>query len=554
MGCLFPQLPFEQQQHLAYWQSLNAEVIWIQGKMGHCTDFFWQGAASLGCDPQQFLGQPIIPQWIQVDVAQYSTALQEVTQGLPGSLEGTFRWQHQTHHLKLWLIALDAEHLLGVGFRQAAPQAPGNLPPLSYQKALTQIARKIRSTLDLIVIRQEAVNGLGEMLQVSRCLLIAADETQSSFRIEAEYRQEAVSACLGIQWRSPDSPILEELYQHKQPQTIAHLCPALADSLSTLIIPTLYQGSVNGFICLQQCDRPRIWQEVEQEFAQELAEQLGTAIAHATLYKKLEQLHQNATEATRLKNDFLASTTHELRTPLNGIIGFLTLILDGMADDPAEEREFIAAAHASALHLLNLINDILDIAKIESGKIDLDLQPISLQELLDNLNNFARPQLQTKALSWDIIVPESHDDILLYADYRRIFQVLLNLASNAIKFTPSGGITIKVELVFKPIFYANQEFPGMVKISVIDTGIGVALDMQTQLFQNFSQVRGGHNRQYGGTGLGLAISKKLVEACGGKISFYSMGEGLGSTVTFSVPLHQKPILKQAQHQDPQVII
>ncbi|ANV83296.1 histidine kinase [Picosynechococcus sp. PCC 7003] len=553
MGCFPPQLPADQRQHFAYWQALNAEIICLQDTMGVCKAFFWQRAETFGCRPQVMVGTNIFQQWLNVDPTAYSTVCQRVCQGgTPETLNGVFQWADQSLPVRLLVNSIGVNQLLVVGFPQAVSPSP--LSPLSYQKVLSHIARKIRNTFDLTVIRQEAMNGLGTTLQVSRCLLVTADETQSRFQIEAEYRQGSVPSCLGTSWRSPESPVLEEIYQTKAPQSLTTLCPDLADSQGVLVLPTLYQGSVNGFICLQQCDRPRIWQEVEQEFAQELAEQLGTAIAHATLYQELEQLHQTATEAARLKNDFLTNTTHELRTPLNGIIGFLTLVLDEMADNRAEELDFIAAAHESALHLLNLINDILDIAKIESGKLDLDLQPISLGKLLDNLNNFARPQLQRKNLTWEMSVPESHDDIILYADYQRIFQVLLNLVGNAIKFTNTGGITINVELVFKPVSHNDQQFPGMVKISVIDTGIGVALDMQSKLFQNFSQVRGGHTRKYGGTGLGLAISKKLVEACGGKISFYSMGEGLGSTVTFSVLLQQKPVLKQPTHQDPQVII
>ncbi|BAW96073.1 signal transduction histidine kinase [[Synechococcus] sp. NIES-970] len=554
MGCSSPKLSSDLQCHLAYWQPLNAEILWIQDQTGTCIDFYGQQKIIRDSDRQRIIGEQVFTQWFDVAPHPYANALQQTTQGSPATLEGTFRWEDKAITLKLLLMPLPGSQLLVIGLPRATHNPVLPLSPLAHQKALTQIARKIRSTLDWVVIRQEAVNGIGETLQVSRCLLLATDEMQQSLRVEAEYRQPEMSSCLGIQWRSPNNLIFEQLAQTKEPQQTDVFHAVLPDSQSILIVPTLYQGSVNGLICLQQCNYPREWQEVEQEFAQEIAEQLGTAIAHATLYKELEHLHQTATEATRLKNDFLASTTHELRTPLNGIIGFLKLILDEMADDRTEELEFVGAAYESALHLLNLINDILDIAKIEAGKIDLEFQPIKLTELLDNLNNFARPQLQTKQLTWDIHIPESHDDIILYTDYRRIFQVLLNLVSNAIKFTPNGGITIDVELVFKPITYGDRQFPGVAKISVIDTGIGVALDMQTKLFENFSQVRGGHTRQYGGTGLGLAISKKLVEACGGKISFYSMGEGLGSTVTFSALLHQKPILKQSHHLDSQSII
>jgi signal transduction histidine kinase len=122
---------------------------------------------------------------------------------------------------------------------------------------------------------------------------------------------------------------------------------------------------------------------------------------------------------------------------------------------------------------------------------------------------------------------------------------MLNLIGNALKFTNEGGVTISADVVRKKVFFQNQEFPGIVKVRVADTGIGVSLDKQDKLFQSFSQVDGSRTRQYGGTGLGLTISQKLVEAMGGTVNFYSMGEGLGSTVTFTVPLYQEPVMVSA---------
>ena len=127
-----------------------------------------------------------------------------------------------------------------------------------------------------------------------------------------------------------------------------------------------------------------------------------------------------------------------------------------------------------------------------------------------------------------------------------MLQVILNLVGNAIKFTHEGGIVITAEIIRKTLVLNRQEFPGMVKIGVADTGIGVSLEKQDKLFENFFQVDGSHTKSYGGTGLGLAISQKLVEAMGGTISFYSMGEGLGSTVTFTVPLAHLPIIETQQ--------
>ena len=123
---------------------------------------------------------------------------------------------------------------------------------------------------------------------------------------------------------------------------------------------------------------------------------------------------------------------------------------------------------------------------------------------------------------------------------------MLNLVGNAIKFTHEGGISISMELIKKKIVIQNRELPGMVKIRVADTGIGVSLDKQDKLFQSFFQVDGDRTRQYGGTGLGLAISQKLVEAMRGTVNFYSLGEGLGSTVTFTVPLYQEPVIISTQ--------
>ena len=132
----------------------------------------------------------------------------------------------------------------------------------------------------------------------------------------------------------------------------------------------------------------------------------------------------------------------------------------------------------------------------------------------------------------------------MYGNYQRLLQIILNLTGNAIKFTNEGGIWISTEVIKKKVTFQNQQFPGMLKIRVADTGIGVSLDQQDKLFESFFQVDGDRTRKYGGTGLGLAISQKLVEAMGGTVNFYSMGEGLGSTVTFTVPLYQEPLTNQ----------
>jgi signal transduction histidine kinase len=335
---------------------------------------------------------------------------------------------------------------------------------------------------------------------------------------------------------------------------------------SILAIATTYKDQPNGLIILYQFNQSQPWSDIEIDLLREIADQVGTGVAHATLleesrnlaaelqraneslmerHREIEEARQQAEAASRLKSEFLANTSHELRTPLNGVIGFLKLIMDGMADDPEEQAQFIEEAHRSAIHLLSIINDILDVAKIEAGKMQLDLNPIQLDDLLSDVENFIRPQSQQKSLSLEILTPATRDEVVVLGNYQRLLQVMLNLLSNAVKFTHEGGITITAEVVPEKILVQNQEKPGSVKISVADTGIGVSLEKQDKLFQSFSQVDGSRTRQYGGTGLGLAISQKLVEAMGGIVNFYSMGEGLGSTVTFTVPLYQDPLMISA---------
>lgn len=415
--------------------------------------------------------------------------------------------------------------------------------PDPYQKLLTSIARKIRSTLNLEIIWQQTVDSIGEALDLDRCLLLAPTQDQEYLEIKAEYCHSLYASLLGKRINLEDYPEVKEAILSRQPVSIFGKQYSNFEALSILLVPTFYHREFNGIICLHQCDRLRQWNQAELELVQELADQVGTAIAHAILYQKLEQANKEAEEASRLKSEFLASTSHELRTPLNGILGFLKLVLDDMADNREEEKEFIDQAYHSALHLLNLINDILDIAKIEAGKIDFNFDSISLNSICDDIYKFAHNQAENKNLYFQINLPSTYDEIIVYADYKRLLQVMLNLVGNSLKFTHEGGIEITGEIIVKTIVFQDQTFPGLVKISVADTGIGVSLDKQEKLFETFYQVDGSRTKAYGGTGLGLAISKRLVEAMGGKISFYSMGEDLGSTVTLTIPLFQLPLLK-----------
>ncbi|MEM7065254.1 MAG: ATP-binding protein [Cyanobacteria bacterium P01_B01_bin.77] len=453
---------------------------------------------------------------------------------------------------------------IGIGVDPPSTAQAGLLANLSnYHGVLTNIASNIRKTLELKTIWQQTVDGLGSLLDLHRCLVCDYSVAMQTLDVVAEFHRPALQPCLG--------QTFELTHKSDFRCTINTLKPVLSDferedndsgPYTVLTVATCYRDEPNSVLLLQMPPH-RPWHPLEIELVNELTDQVGTAIAHAKLFgasrtladdlqkaneklidknDELEEARRYAEEASRLKSEFLANTSHELRTPLNGMIGFLRLVLDGMADDPEEQEEFIEEAHKSALHLLNLINDVLDIAKIEAGKMEIDLTAVSLQELFCDVENFTRPQAEQRGLQFDMQLPATLDEIKLYGNYQRILQVLLNLIGNAIKFTPEGGVTISAEVKPQSVRFQGRVWPGHIKISVEDTGIGVSLEKQNRLFQTFSQVDGERTRQYGGTGLGLAISQRLIEAMGGKVQFISMGEGLGSTVTFTTILYQEPVI------------
>ncbi|MCG9887164.1 MAG: ATP-binding protein [Cyanobacteria bacterium] len=588
--------------HLA---GLGAELAYIQDATGRYHAFHWREAAEGGLDLTALLnGDGAAPIFRPANGDSYYEQLQRVLlQGVPERWTCPFVFGDQERLFELSMTpiltgqgrpdralvigqAVAGEAITGRG-SYGAPAAPLSLPsgieahqklltkiarsirrtlPLSsalYQILLTKIARNIRTTLDLETIWRQTVWGLGQALSVSRCVIFAYPGNGDGLMAVAEYVQEGYSPMKGQRFRPEDWVELRDALDGGEPVSIAVLSPNEFGNQSGVAVSTHYQNQPNAVICLYQCDRERLWSGAEIDLMRELAEQVGTAIAHATLFsesqklanelqrknisqmkkqQELEEARRQAEEVSQLKSEFLANTSHEIRTPLNGVIGFLQLILDGMVDEPEEQEEFIREAHKSAVHLLEILNDILDIARIEANKLEMNLQPVRLKDLLENTEKFTQAQVQAKGLYFEIPDPESYENLVVYGDYQRLLQVMLNLTGNALKFTHDGGVTLSAEIIRQPLVVQKQELPGLVRIRVADTGIGVSLDKQDRLFQVFSQVDGARTRRYGGTGLGLAISRKLVEAMGGEVNFYSLGDGLGSTVTFTVPLYEEPIL------------
>ena len=243
------------------------------------------------------------------------------------------------------------------------------------------------------------------------------------------------------------------------------------------------------------------------------------------LNAKLTLAMETVEENNRLKSEFLSNTSHELRSPLNSIIGFQRLILRGYCDNPEEERAYLKNSCDSAEHLLRLIDDILDIAHIEAGKMSVALCEVPLDGLFGEVKLATYHQAEKKGLQLKVELPTT-PSCTVYADPPKLKQALINIVGNAIKFTSDGSIRLRA--------VASSQ-SGFVDVFIEDTGIGIAPHRQGRLFEAFVQVDGSVTREFGGNGLGLAIAKRLVEIMGGSIRLHSEGEGMGTTVTVSIP-------------------
>ena len=249
--------------------------------------------------------------------------------------------------------------------------------------------------------------------------------------------------------------------------------------------------------------------------------------------EELEATWREAEAANRLKSEFLANTSHELRTPLNAIIGCIRLVRDGCCDDREEEAEFLQRADDAAIHLLEVINDLLDIAKIEAGTLSVDLQPLDLRDTLQEVIDLQTVPIRQKGLELDF--PPLKDPIAVYADPAKLRQVLLNVVCNATKFTDEGKIVI--DLRIEPTTGSQNGYRGArVVITIRDTGIGIEPAQLPKLFRPFVMADGTTTRRFEGTGLGLAISRNFMELMGGNITLDSAGPDQGTTVEITLPM------------------
>jgi signal transduction histidine kinase len=290
-----------------------------------------------------------------------------------------------------------------------------------------------------------------------------------------------------------------------------------------LAVPLMHEGRAFGAMFLRRTE-VRPFNERQLALARIFADQAAIGIENVRLFKEIHEKSAQLEVANKHKSEFLANMSHELRTPLNAIIGFSEVLSERMFGALNEKQaDYMKDIHESGKHLLSLINDILDLSKIEAGRMDLELSSFDLPSALSNAMTLVRERAQRHAIKLSLEVDRRLGSF--EADERKFKQIVVNLLSNAVKFTPDGG---RVDVSAKP---SN----GSVEIQVRDTGIGIAPEDHAAVFEEFKQVGRDYTRKAEGTGLGLALTRRFVELHGGQVRLDS-ALGKGSTFTITLPV------------------
>jgi PAS domain S-box-containing protein len=389
------------------------------------------------------------------------------------------------------------------------------------QRAVETICRRVMDQLDCQVFFNFLVDEQKRRLQLNACAGVSEDTAR---RIEWLEYGSAVCGCMA---RDGCRIVAEHIQTTSDPR---------ADLVRSLGVqayachPLVNQGQTIGTLSFGSRLRPT-FSEDELELMKAVTDHVAVAMQRLRLLKSLESQTKAAEAANEAKSRFLANMSHELRTPMNAILGMIDVALP-KATDPTVQ-DCLQTARGSADLLLTLLNSLLDSAKIESGKLELESAPFSLRRMLDQLTRVLAVRASEKGLSFCCRLPEGAPDAVL-GDRMRLQQVLLNLAGNAIKFTERGSVEISLHVL-------SQDREADLEFAVRDTGIGIAPSSQERLFQPFAQADASMTRRFGGTGLGLAICQGLVEMMGGRIWVESeLGQGSTFHFTVRLPLAQEP--------------
>jgi len=408
-------------------------------------------------------------------------------------------------------------------------------------KALREVGQAVSSTLDLQTVLSTIVGRAVQLSGTDCGIIYEYDEPTQEFHLRASYQmeQELVDAYQatplrlgqGATGRAAETREPTQITDLRQEQEFATrgMRPILfrLGYQSLLAVPLLFEQKIMGALTIYRRQTGSFEPEIVN-LLQTFATQSVLAIQNARLFREIEDKGRQLEAANRHKSEFLANVSHELRTPLNAIIGFSEVLGERLFGELNEKQaEYTEDILSSGRHLLSLINDILDLSKIEAGRMDLEVTTFYLPDAIENALLLVRERASRHGIKLDRIIDDHLGDFT--GDERKVKQVLVNLLSNAVKFTPEGGkIQVRAGLD-----------DGSLKISVSDTGVGIAPEDHEAIFEEFRQVGSNYAQKREGTGLGLSLTRKFVEMHGGKI-WVESELGKGSTFTFTLPINPHP--------------
>jgi signal transduction histidine kinase len=408
-------------------------------------------------------------------------------------------------------------------------------------QALGEVSQAVNSTLDLEQVLTTIVQRAVQLSRTEAGAIYVFDEARQEFKLRATYgmSDEMIVAITDRHIGTADAHIGPAAMQRRPIQVpdVQNEPPSPVNDINiregyraVLIIPLLRPDHIVGALVVRR-KSPGEFPQSSIDLLETFADQSVVAIQNANLFHEIEEKGKQLAVASQHKSQFLANMSHELRTPLNAILGYTELILDGIyGDTPEKAQAVLKRVESNGRHLLGLINDVLDLSKIEAGQLTLTLTDYSMKDVLYNVFSAVEPLANDKKLGFRVDaqpdMPKGH------GDERRLTQVVLNLVGNAIKFSDQGEVVIKATS-------ANGTFT----VAVQDNGPGISKADQGKIFEEFQQADNSATKKKGGTGLGLSISRRIVEMHGGRLSVESE-IGKGSVFSFTLPVQVEAQAKQ----------